>query len=660
MFHSIEDIKKKYLNFKFDLKEIKNFENDILEAYRIRSIETAFLKAFGKGKLNGTIHTCVGQEFSAVALGKVLSSNDWITSSHRCHGHFISKTKNWKSLVDELFGKKTGICSGIGSSQHLYHKGFISNGPQGLLVPVGSGIAFNGKNNNSIVATIIGEGTFGEGVVYEALNLASLLKLPQMFICENNFYSQSTSQDNNTSGDIKSRFEAFGIKTFTFNTWEITELFNGVEEAYKEIKNNSGPVAIIIQTYRLNAHSKGDDDRSADEINYFQNIDPLNNVRKASSYFEKKFVLIDEEINKYFEESSKKESLDFNSYLEDQLPRDTSDSYKDTTTDYKGRFIEVINNFLHNFSSSGGVIIGEDIADPYGGAFKATKGISKKYPGKVVNTPISEAAIVGMAAGIALTGGKACAEIMFGDFVTNAFDQIINGISKYYHMYGKKVSCPAILRMPMGGKRGYGPTHSQSLEKFLCGIDNLLVVSPSSLEDPKLTYKDIFAQKCPSIIIENKIEYTRKSIKINNNLEIKKNNIPLGNILIKPKYNESHFCIVTYGESGRLIYDNYDKIVEESNATFILVNLLKLNPLDVSSFIKQISKTQGVLIIEEGSVNFGISAEIAFLLKNNSYLGKIRRLGSFSVPIPSPKNLEEQCLPNIKRICSEVHQLLNA
>ena len=92
----------------------------------------------------------------------------------------------------------------------------------------------------------------------------------------------------------------------------------------------------------------------------------------------------------------------------------------------------------------------------------------------------------------------------------------------------------------------------------------------------------------------------------------------------------------------------------------MLATILKLNPLDVSSFIKQISKTQSVLIVEEGSVDFGISAEIAYLLKDHGYLGKVRRLGSFSVPIPSPKNLEEQCLPNLKRICSEIHKLLNA
>jgi len=660
MLKNINEIKKKFLRFDIDKDKIKKYENSILEAYRIRSVENHFLKAFGEGKLSGTIHTCVGQELSAAAIGRVLGSADWITSSHRCHGHFISKTKNWKGLVDELHGNSSGVSSGIGSSQHLYEKGFVSNGPQGLLVPVGCGIAFNEKKNNSIVVSILGEGTLGEGVVYESLNIASILKLPQIFICENNFYSQSTSQNINTSGNIKDRFESFGIKTFTFNTWEFDDLFVGLENIYKDIKNNSEPVAIIIQTYRLNAHSKGDDDRSKDEINYFNMIDPLNIISKKYKDFKEKFKLIDEEVLRYFDIAAKKGSLDINLYLKDQLPRKTSETYQDAETEYKGRFIEVLNNFLHQFAKNKGVIIGEDIADPYGGAFKATKGISTKYPKNLITSPISEAAIVGMSAGIALTGGKVSTEIMFGDFVTNAFDQIINGISKYHHMYGKKVSCPVILRMPMGGRRGYGPTHSQSLEKFMCGIDNVLVVAPTSLENPALTYESIFEQKCPTIIIENKIEYTKKCIEINKNLTIHKNNIPLGNILVKPKFHKSHFCIIAYGETARLVYDNYNKISEETNGIFMLANIIKLNPLDIKSVFAQIATTEATLIIEEGSINFGISSEIACQLRDEGYEGKIKRLGAMPVPIPSPKNLEAECLPSIETICDKVKELLNA
>ena len=162
----------------------------IEEALRIRLIEETFLELFSLGKMNGTVHTCVGQELSAVAVCHFLTENDWVTSNHRCHGHFISKTSNWKGLIDELMGLKSGVCGGIGSSQHLYAEGFLSNGIQGSLIPVGTGIALHNKlaMNNCIAVSFLGEGTLGEGVLYEAFNLASLHNVPQLFVCENNFY----------------------------------------------------------------------------------------------------------------------------------------------------------------------------------------------------------------------------------------------------------------------------------------------------------------------------------------------------------------------------------------------------------------------------------------------------------------------------------------
>src|ERR1700677_1229939 len=158
----------------------------IEEALLIRLVEQKFLDLFSKGMMNGTVHTCVGQEFSAVAVAGQLTENDWITSNHRCHGHFISKTKNWQGLIDELMGLESGVCKGIGSSQHLFAQGFLSNGPQGALVPVGSGIAFELSRTEAraISVSYIGEGTLGEGIVYEAMNLASLWSLPQLFVCE--------------------------------------------------------------------------------------------------------------------------------------------------------------------------------------------------------------------------------------------------------------------------------------------------------------------------------------------------------------------------------------------------------------------------------------------------------------------------------------------
>ena len=207
------------------------------------------------------------------------------------------QNRQLEGLIDELMGLKTGVSMGIGSSQHLYSKGFLSNGIQGALTPVGTGIALHKKLNNKqdIVVSYIGEGTFGEGTLYEALNLASLHKVPQLFVCENNFYSQSTPQRYSIAGSIIDRAKSFDIKTFEANTWQVKDLINISKEAIKYVREGR-PAFLNIQTYRLNAHSKGDDDRDINEINHFFSYDPIKVLLKNTEW--KKFKKSFEKRNK--------------------------------------------------------------------------------------------------------------------------------------------------------------------------------------------------------------------------------------------------------------------------------------------------------------------------------------------------------------------------
>jgi pyruvate/2-oxoglutarate/acetoin dehydrogenase E1 component len=158
-------------------------------------------------------------------------------------------------------------------------------------------------------------------------------------------------------------------------------------------------------------------------------------------------------------------------------------------------------------------LIGEDICDPYGGAFKITKGLSSKYPERVINTPISEAGITGLAAGLALRGLKPVLEIMFGDFLALTFDQILSNISKFRWMYNGKVDVPIVIRTPMGGRRGYGPTHSQSTEKFFLGIPGIKIVSPSIVHNPELLIMNAIEDRNPVIFIEYKSDYQKRILK---------------------------------------------------------------------------------------------------------------------------------------------------
>ncbi len=154
-------------------------------------------------------------------------------------------------------------------------------------------------------------------------------------------------------------------------------------------------------------------------------------------------------------------------------------------------YLESLNRSLHQLieQDKNIILIGEDILDPYGGAFKVTKGISSKFPDQVISTPISEAGFVGAATGMAMRGLKPIVEIMFGDFIGLAFDQILNHASKYEWMYNNSVSVPILIRTPVGARRGYGPTHSQSLESMFLPISGIEIVSPSIFHNPGLCFR---------------------------------------------------------------------------------------------------------------------------------------------------------------------------
>ncbi|NRQ32581.1 alpha-ketoacid dehydrogenase subunit beta [Nonomuraea sp. NN258] len=175
------------------------------------------------------------------------------------------------------------------------------------------------------------------------------------------------------------------------------------------------------------------------------------------------------------------------------------------------RVAENLNAALHSLFAADPrlYLLGEDVTDPYGGAFKITRGLSTRFPDRVLSTPISENAITGIAAGLALSGDRAIVEIMFADFVTLAFDPLVNFIAKSGTMYGTPVPMPVLVRCPTGGGRGYGPTHSQSLQKHFVGVPGLSVHEVSPFHDNTEVLMEIFARAEPSVLFEDKVLYTR-------------------------------------------------------------------------------------------------------------------------------------------------------
>jgi TPP-dependent pyruvate/acetoin dehydrogenase alpha subunit len=248
------------------------------EMYLIRRFEETLLEFFSEGKLVGTTHTCIGQEADAVGVVSALEpSLDVVFSNHRCHGHYIAFTGDLLGLLSEVMGRATGTCGGKGGSQHLCRGNFYSNGVLGSTVPVATGIALAERERGAgaVTTVFLGDGTLGQGVVYESFNMASLWKLPILFVVENNHYAQSTPSSLALAGAIPDRGRSFGIETAALDTTDVEEIHGAARDAVDTIRKTGRPFFLVLDTYRFSPHSKGDDLRDPAEIAERRRHDPL-------------------------------------------------------------------------------------------------------------------------------------------------------------------------------------------------------------------------------------------------------------------------------------------------------------------------------------------------------------------------------------------------
>lgn len=633
-------------------------------ALRIRAVEQALYDLFGKGKLHGTIHTCLGQEFSGAVLGPHLTSADLVTSNHRCHGHFIAATGNWKGLIDEIVGNRDGVCGGVGSSQHLYAPNFLSNGQQGGLLPVAAGLALSRKETQSgVVVSFIGEGTLGEGIVYETLNIDVLWDLPHIIICENNFYSQSTAQDTGLAGSIKARAAAFSMATASVDCWDLPSFDSALTQAMERARDRSQPTFLVLTTYRLNPHSKGDDLRDKSEIEWFRARDPVSLAIRDYRHFASAYEAMTAEIDDYVAVALDKPPLEAKHYFASQLPvPPEAPSWRAVATpaDASPRLAQQLNGFYLDWLNrdDGAFFLGEDIADPYGGAFKVSRGFTSAFPGRARTTPISEAAITGVGIGLAIAGHRAFVEIMFGDFITYAFDQIINNASKVFHMYNQAVDCPVIVRTPMGGRRGYGPTHSQSLERFLIGIDNVCTVSLNSLLPVDEQLAGLAQLRCPTVLIENKSDYANRTFKAPDGYCAERDGGCLPTVRVRPVDANPTLTILAYGGMARFVADCLLEIFERTDVVSEMIVPGSLTPFDAEPLVQSLRQTHCLLIIEEGAGFGSFGAEVAAQLHERTDLSlRLRRLSGRAVPVPSAPSLEAAALPSIDDVCAAIESL---
>jgi 2-oxoisovalerate dehydrogenase E1 component len=301
--------------------------------------------------------------------------------------------------------------------------------------------------------------------------------------------------------------------------------------------------------------------------------------------------------------------------------------------------------------------LGEDIEGPYGGAFKVTKNLSQLFPGRVRNTPISEGAIVGLANGLAMAGYHPVVEIMFGDFLTLAADQIINHATKFRYMYNDQVRVPIIIRAPMGGKRGYGPTHSQCLERLFFGVPDLHILALHHRYDPTLLYDRLFATvEGPTLVIENKIlygEHLSDSAPVGFVWEHTDDDFPVSRL--RPCAS-ADITIVCYGGMLIEVERAVDQLFDEYEIVAEVICPIELHPLRLAPVLSSVKRTRRLLVVEEGQLFSGFGAELIASIHERmpGLLAKAKRLGPPPVPNPSAKPAEMKMLPTTQSIISAV------
>ncbi len=244
----------------------------------IRRFEETLLELFAAGKLHGTTHTCIGQEADGVGVISCLEpERDVVVSNHRCHGHYLAFTDDVDGLLREVMGRVGGVCGGKGGSQHLFAGNFYSNGVLGSTVPVAAGMALaeREKGSGAVATVFVGDGTLGQGVVYESLNISSLWHLPLLVVVEHNGYAQSTPSTLQLAGDVEARAKAFGIESSRHDTTDVLEVQAAARVAVDHVRTTGTPYFLVLDTYRFSPHSKGDDFRDADEIAARRERDPL-------------------------------------------------------------------------------------------------------------------------------------------------------------------------------------------------------------------------------------------------------------------------------------------------------------------------------------------------------------------------------------------------
>lgn len=662
---------------KFSKDQLLDFYKSML---RIRAFENETLRYYEVAKVYGMLHVAHGKEALAVGFAKNIKPEDFVLASYRGHDHALMKGIDMYRLAAELMGRITGINKGKAGSMHIMDDKvrFLEDSVVGGHIPIAVGVAyaFKYRKEDSIAVAFFGDGACNIGAFHEALNMASVLKVPVVFVVENNKWAITTHVSVSTSVDkMVKRAPAYNIPGFEVDGTDVLEVYKVANKATSIARKEKRPVFVEAHTVRIRGHYDGDAQpyRPKEDIERARANDPIKKFREKLYEIgvlnEKLDKKIQEEVRKEAEEAYKRadkdpfppneEALtDVFTGKEAEVPPDLMlSTQKDAEKVANMRSItyaKAINEALHEEMEKDDrvFILGEDIR--WGGVYRVTAGLYERFgPERVIDTPIAEQAITGLALGAAIMGLRPVAELMYTFAYTVAMDQVINHIAKIPYMSGGKFKAPLVIRAPNYTLASVGAQHSTRNEAWFMHTPGLKVVIPATPFDAKGLMKTAIREENPVLFFEHARLYH-----VRGPVPDKEYMIPLGKADIKRE--GSDITIITY---SRPVYDVL-KAAEELAKEGIeaeVIDLRSLVPLDEEAIISSVKKTGKVVIVEEDEVVCGVGAEITALIMEKAfdYLdAPVRRLGASMVPIPFAKTLEQYVIPKPEDVVKIVRETI--
>lgn len=641
------------------MSEVIDHNTLLLRALKIRFFEEKLLSMVHQKKITGTVHTCIGQELIPVTLMKYINPKDFVFSNHRCHGHYLSLFEDFRGLALELMSSEAGICFGLGGSQHINRENFYSSGIQGGMLGVSLGVAFSIKEKltSQISVSFIGDGTLGEGNVYEVFNIASKWNLPLLIVIEDNKYAQSTSQNQVMAGTIENRCKAFNLSYFHTSTDNLNDLDENCRRVSELVRISRKPCVLHVETYRLSPHSKGDDFRNKDEIEFHKNADKVESFLQV---MDKKKI---EELRKDIESCFENLPGDNNHSVLKEVEIRENYNLKPYINNLSGHIRKDINQSLVSaFSQNMDLILwGEDVEDPYGGAFKVTQTLSEKFPDRVLNMPISESTIVGMGVGRALYGLPTIVEIMFSDFLALAQDQILNTGTKLTTMFGVGKKIPLIIRCANGPNNGYGATHSQDMSGYYQAVPFLDVFMPSRYTNFENFYSSLLEKRNNiALVFENKKLYSSLSNTVKKELGKCYDLFSYGEAPsvvhnLKAKNIDKDFTIVCTALCMDEVEIALAEMIQEEVwcDVFVPDDLKKLNWLDIE---KSLGQTKRLIVVEGSGQRSGWATNIWYKLSQRiMFKGEI--ISFTPAAIPAHVEKEQELFPTSFKIVQAMREI---